>query len=71
MGILFVFQLLVFLSNLSMFLVSTLLYMPRWHSTAIPVPIALAETPPKAPLTEPFLMSDPAKIPQISLLDKL
>lgn len=45
--------------------------MPRWHFNTVPEPIALAETPPEAPPAEPFLISDPGKIPQINLQDQL
>lgn len=71
MGILLVFQLLVFLSNLPKLLPLILLYMSWWHFNTVPIPTALAETPPKAPLAEPFLISDPGKILQINHLDQL
>lgn len=70
MAILLVFQVLVFFSDLVMLLASDLC-LPSRHPATTPVSISLAETPPKAPLTEQFLTSDLRKIQQINLLDQL
>lgn len=71
MAILLVFQVLIFFSDLVTLLASDLLCLPSRHPATTPVSISLAETPPKAPLTEQYLTSDLRRVLQINLLDQL